>query len=154
MSDLCKARGEVMGWPRKDEKAQEMYLMYLNGLSLSEVAKAFASTRQSVFEMFKNRGLNLREKKFLPFVEFNGAKYTLRNTGYYGKTDGKRTLLHRDMWEFHKGPIPDGFDVHHVDENKEHNEISNFECLLKADHTRLHPHGQNQYTKRREQACG
>lgn len=55
---------------------------------------------------------------------------------------------HRDMWEFYNGKIPDGWDVHHKDENKLNNTPENFECLLKADHTKLHPHGQNQHTKK------
>lgn len=143
-----------MASPRKDEQAAEMHKLYMDGYSLAQVGKAFGKTRQSVFELLKSRGLGLREKKPLPFIEFEGARYTLRNTGYYAKTDGNRTLLHRDMWKFFKGEIPTGFDVHHKDEDKTNNEISNFECLPKPEHTKLHSHGQNQHTKRRLQSCG
>lgn len=127
-----------MSWPKKDDKAAEMYALYQCGMSLAAVAERFGNTRQAVYGLFKWRGWPLRAKVPLPHIEFNGAKYTMRNTGYYAKTDGKRTLLHRDMWEFYNGPIPHGFDVHHIDEDRLHNEIGNFECLPKSDHTRLH----------------
>lgn len=92
----------------------------------------------------------MRKKQPLPFMMFNGSKYTIRNTGYYGKTDGKRTLMHRDVWEFHNGPIPDGYDVHHRDENKLNNDIGNLECLPKSEHTRLYSPHNNQYTRGRK----
>lgn len=140
-----------MSTPRKDEQAAEMYALYQAGKSLSQVAKVYGVSRQSVFELLKNRGFAFRPKKEpKPFILFNGAKYTLRNTGYFGKTTGARTLLHRDMWEFHNGAIPDGWDIHHRDENKMHNEITNFECLPKAEHTRLYSPHNNQYTRGRK----
>lgn len=142
-----------MAWPR-NPKIGEMHQLYMQGYSLAQVAEVYECSRQSVHEIFKNNGLATRGKKELPFVEFNGAKYTMRNTGYFAKTDGERTLLHRDMYEFHKGEIPDGFDMHHIDEDKLHNEMSNFECISKSDHTRLHSHGQNQHTKMKREKCG
>lgn len=140
-----------MPQPRKDEQAAEMYALYQEGKSLSQVAKVYSVTRQSVFELFKSRGLKMRPKPDpKPFVLFNGAKYTLRNTGYFGKTTKPRSSLHRDIWEFHNGPIPEGWDIHHKDENKMHNELTNFECLPKAEHTRLYSPHNNQYTKGRK----
>lgn len=145
-----------MSWPHVlPERLDEMYALYREGNSLAQVGVVFGCTRQSVFGLFQGHKLPTRGKrKPLDFVEFNGNKYTIRDTGYYGRTNKDRTLLHRDMWEFHNGPIPDGWDVHHKDENKLNNVPTNFECLLKADHTRLHPHGQNQHTvKRRIKKC-
>ena len=142
-----------MAWP-KNENRDAMYKMYLEGYSLAQVAEYFGRTRQSVFGLFKNHGLKTRLKKELPCIEYNGFKYTMRNTGYYGKTFGDRTLLHRDMWQREKGEIPDGYDIHHKDGNKTNNQVDNFECLLKADHTKKHSHGQNQHTKNRGEKCG
>lgn len=34
--------------------------------------------------------------------------------------------------------IPDGMDIHHLDMNKDNNDISNLICLSTADHTKLH----------------
>lgn len=112
--------------------------LYQHGLSLSQVAGRIGVTRQSVFKAFKNRGFALREQAARPEQFYDGKKFTLRNHGYYERTTGARTLLHRYIWTKEKGDIPPGWDVHHIDENKENNCIENFECLPKADHTRLH----------------
>jgi len=136
-----------MSWPTND-KADEMYAMYQDGYSLADVAKAYGKTRQAVYGLFQYRGWKCRPKrKPLPFVIFNGEKYTRRNTGYFGKTRGDRALLHRDVWCFHNGQIPDGYDIHHIDEDRENNIIDNLECLPKAEHTRKYSPHNNQYTK-------
>ncbi|MFE5159122.1 HNH endonuclease [Streptomyces sp. NPDC056697] len=124
---------------RRDERASAMYERYTAGLSLAEVADEFGVTRQSVHGRFKGRGWELRKRPApLAHVEFNGRKYTLRNTGYYGATSGSRSLMHRDVWEFHNGPVPDGCDIHHLDHDRTNNDISNLACLTKDEHTRLH----------------
>lgn len=46
--------------------------------------------------------------------------------------------LHREVWKYHHGPIPDGHHVHHVDENTGNNDISNLECLPGFDHLSRH----------------
>jgi hypothetical protein len=139
-----------MAWPT-NENASEMYKMYLSGYSLSQVGNAYGITRQSVYCLFSYRGWPLRPKaKPLPFVDFNGSRYAKRNTGYYGKTKGDRGLLHRDVWEKSNGKIPSGFDIHHIDCNRENNSIENLECLPKAEHTRLYSPHNNQYTKGRK----
>jgi hypothetical protein len=48
------------------------------------------------------------------------------------------------------GKIPSGFDIHHIDCNRENNSIENLECLPKAEHTRLYSPHNNQYTKGRK----
>ena len=139
-----------MPWP-KNPDAEKMYALYKQGFSLADVGAGYGKTRQSVHGLFKYRGWATRKKKRpLPFVHFSGCKYTLRNTGYYGKTTGRRTLLHRDVWEQLKGKIPKGFDIHHIDEDRANNNIENLECLPKPEHTRLYSPHNNQYTKGRK----
>ena len=136
---------------RFNQSASEMYDLYLDGHSLAGVAKAYGKTRQSVYELFRNRGYKLRSRpKTLPYMVFNGEKYTLRNNGYYGKTRGNRAMMHRDVWEYHNGPIPDGWDIHHMNEDKTDNRIENLECLPKSEHTRKYSPHNNQYTKGRK----
>lgn len=135
-----------MGAHQNDVRAQEMYDRYCQGLSLAEVGEEFNQTRQSVYDKFKRRGWDLRPKpKPLPHVTFNGRKYSMRNTGYYGCTTGERQLLHRDVWEHHRGAIPDGWDIHHRDHNKTNNDIANLECLPKDEHARRYGTGCNQF---------
>ena len=68
-------------------------------------------------------------------------------TGYYlNSASSKR--LHRVVYEFYKGPIPDGFDIHHKDGDKANNDISNLELLERKEHHLLH--GKNLSDERRE----
>lgn len=143
-----------MSWPR-NSNLEKMHEMYLQGFSLAEVAKQFGGTRQSVWEVFKYNNKPMRVAKKREFTHFNGFKYTLRNNGYFGKTTQKRTLLHRDVYEFYNGEIPEGYDIHHIDEDKTNNKIENLMCLPKSEHTRLFSPHNNQYTiGRKKESCG
>jgi hypothetical protein len=55
--------------------------------------------------------------------------------GYVRKN---RVMMHRIVWEKHNGPIPDGFEIHHIDEDKENNDISNLELVDTLTHKRIH----------------
>lgn len=136
---------------RGDAKAVEMYERYSAGLSLAKVAEEFGITRQSVYKMLTLRGYELRERPPTgPSVTYGNLLYTVGNVGYYRCTTGDRHLLHRRMWEDAFGEIPEGWDVHHVDGCKLHNDLSNFECLPKSEHASLHGNGCNQYVHK----CG
>ena len=56
------------------------------------------------------------------------------------KIDGKKTkiTLHRYMWLVERGPIPEGYHVHHVDGDYSNNTIDNLALLLAHDHESLH----------------
>jgi len=136
----------------KNALYEEMYKEYQKGFSLDLVGRMFGMTRQSVYIGFKRRGYKLRgNKPPLPFLTFNGNKYTLRNNGYYGKTYGSRSLMHRDVWEYHNGEIPPDHDIHHKDRDKTNNTIENLELLLKSEHARRYSTGNNQYGKSNRQ---
>lgn len=49
------------------------------------------------------------------------------------------SYLHRDVWIFHRGPIPDGCQVHHKDEDPANNHIDNLECVTPKEHSARHP---------------
>lgn len=129
------------------------YELYLSGLSLSEVGQMIGQTRQSVFKAFKNRGFELRRIQDRPEQMYDGKKFTLRNSGYYGLTTDERTLMHRYVWEVEIGPIPEGWDIHHINEDKSDNRVENLECLSKAEHTRRYSPHNNQYTRGRKRAA-
>lgn len=129
----------------KNKLYEEMYQKYSEGYSLSEVGKMFGMTRQSVYSGFKRRNYKLRKKKKLPFITYKGVKFTLRNHGYYSRTDGDRELMHRFVWVDKKGEIPKGYDIHHVDGDKTNNDIKNLECITKEEHTRKYSTNCNQH---------
>ena len=49
-----------------------------------------------------------------------------------------RRYAHRVIWERHHGPIPPGWVIHHLDEDKGNNAIENLVAMPKAEHQRLH----------------
>lgn len=83
-------------------------------------------------------------------IVFNGYKFTrypnsprISDQRYYrGRVpvNGRKikVYLHRYMWEVLRGPIPDGFDVHHVDGDTQNNTIENLACVEKAEHLSHH----------------
>lgn len=56
-------------------------------------------------------------------------------------SDNGFRVYHRDLWEKHKGKIPDGFHIHHADLNPFNNSIENYECLSPAEHAQRHVGG-------------
>lgn len=64
-----------------------------------------------------------------------------KQSGYYlstKKINGSRKRLHIYVWEKHNGSIPKGFEINHIDENKDNNEIENLQCLTRAEHLQFH----------------
>lgn len=64
-----------------------------------------------------------------------------RGGGYIVAWDRKlhrKRPIHCIIWEIHNGPIPDGMEVHHIDEDKANNTIENLQLLDARTHQRLH----------------
>lgn len=81
---------------------------------------------------------------------FNGRNYVRDDeTGYYLCHDRKiGTRLHRDVYEFFFGKIPNGAHIHHIDHDKRNNNPENLEALDGAVH--LKKHGKEQTKEERE----
>lgn len=72
------------------------------------------------------------EKTYFIKVSHNGHPYWYKG--------GKR--LHRLIYERYVGPIPEGYDVHHIDGNSLRNCLSNLLFIEHGEHTRLHKLGE------------
>ena len=79
------------------------------------------------------------------FVDGIERKIHIGNCGYERfKFKNKPILVHRYIWEQLNGKIPDGYHIHHKDENKLNNSIDNLECISASEHAKLH-HTGNKY---------
>jgi len=76
------------------------------------------------------------------FILYKNEVFWLQKSGKYycsGRKDKtKERLLHRRIWEEHKGKIPPDHHIHHIDDNWKNNDITNLECIPRSEHLRLH----------------
>lgn len=70
-------------------------------------------------------------------IKYNGRKYSRKENGYYYNCS-TRKHLHQAIWIDNNGPIPEGYEIHHIDFNKENNDISNLACITKEEHHKIH----------------
>lgn len=51
---------------------------------------------------------------------------------------GRQRLLHDVVWEQANGAIPGGMEIHHIDEDKLNNALSNLHLVTPLEHKRIH----------------
>jgi hypothetical protein len=127
---------------------EEVKSLYEQGFSCSEVGKIVGASRQAVWEKLKNAKVETRAKNELPYVTYNGYKFTISSsTGYYRCTIPKmgRIHLHRYKYICEVGPVEKWQDIHHIDGDKTNNEIGNLECLARSEHTKKYSPHHNQF---------
>jgi len=61
--------------------------------------------------------------------------------------NGKPILSHRKVWIQEYGKIPDGFHVHHKNDDRFDNKLENLELISASDHCRLHSLGRPAWNK-------
>ena len=67
---------------------------------------------------------------------YDNIKWYKTNKGYW--YNGKHGMLHRYIYTKHNGSIPEGYLVHHDNENKTDNSPKNLIAMTIGEHTRLH----------------
>ena len=140
---------------QKKSDTQEVIELYLAGYSCGDIARMFSMSRQAVWERLTRSKVKLRTKKVLPFVVYDGIKFTPRGNGYYRATSRDKNLfLHRYIYEKEVGIIPEGYDIHHIDFDRQNNRVDNLECISKSEHTSKYSPGHNQYKNKKTIASG
>jgi hypothetical protein len=81
---------------------------------------------------------NLRTNRIIKLDNFD----FVRHKGYYRRGSMKgvnsERWLHRYVWsKHHNKEIPDGFQIHHIDENPSNNDISNLELIKHETHAKI-----------------
>jgi predicted DNA-binding protein YlxM (UPF0122 family) len=122
----------------KSVLTEAMYNLYLQGYSLEQIGNQFNVSRQSVYDRFKRRKLQLRSKKNKPFIIVDNLKFTINRDGYYECTTIDRLMLYNYNWEKLNGKIPKGYELHHKDLNKLNNDVSNLQLVTPKEHTEIH----------------
>lgn len=70
-------------------------------------------------------------------VYYRGIKFTKFDSSEYYE-NSRYGYLHRFVWLCERGEIPKGCQIHHIDENKENNDISNLMLVTVSQHRHLH----------------
>lgn len=71
----------------------------------------------------------------VPFIDFRGKRYYLYKGERYYSKGVKR--LHRVVFEYYKGEIPEGYEVHHINEDTTDNRIENLALVERSLHARF-----------------
>lgn len=79
---------------------------------------------------------------------FDGTNYYINKSGHY--TSPKS--LHRDIWAYYHGEIPQNYVIHHIDHNPNNNNIKNLQLLTLNEH--IHIHKANIYPEKICPVCG
>jgi len=67
--------------------------------------------------------------------KFNGEIYRKDSNGHFHKS----TFIHRVIWSYNYGEIPQGdYVIHHINENKSDNNIENLQLLTRNEHRKKH----------------
>lgn len=87
------------------------------------------------------RNMATKDQQPIKYIYYDGVKFVRRENKYYQSqitpTSGER-LLHRYKYEKEVGEIPHGHVVHHMDGNKENNNIKNLKAIPNEKHASLH----------------
>ena len=61
--------------------------------------------------------------------------------------------MHRAVWEYYHGEIPDGYVVHHVDFNSKNNNLNNLVLMTYSDHSAIHGSSNAACKKKKKFVC-
>lgn len=93
-------------------------------------------------ESFAVEEMIRKVKGDMPKIEtVSDTKKTFNGINFYRDGRGNylcSITLHRFVWCYANGEIPDGYEIHHRDFNHDNNDIANLELVTKDEHQRIH----------------
>lgn len=108
------------------------------------VQKLIEELKSLVDNDFELHRINVLEKDLTapPTVEiiddnhqkFDGMLFNKNKGGHFTN----HASMHRAVYTYYYGEIPEGYEIHHVNENKADNDISNLAMLTKSEHSKIH----------------
>ena len=121
----------------------EMAGRYAAGESTYGLGRAYGASCETVRERLHGAGVKMRPRGWQlgnRNRRKRGGPLDESSYGYLCTSDreGKRCRVHRACWEAYFGPIPSGHIIHHIDEDRQNNEIENLVCMPHGEHTRQH----------------
>lgn len=108
------------------------------------VAELLAELRELTETDFERHRIDVLDRDLTtpPIVEiiddthqrFDGVVYRKDSCGHYEND----LRIHRAVWSYYHGKIPDDYQIHHIDKNKTNNAIENLQCLTRLEHRKAH----------------
>ena len=89
----------------------------------------------------------MRKLKNDTTIIYDGHVWYLTEGYYRNEILGR---LHRYIWEKHKGKIPEGCVIHHIDGDKTNNEIDNLKLMKWNEHAKNHATGEKFSDERKQ----
>lgn len=109
-----------------------------------EVIAALQTLKNAAENDFERHRISVLERDLTepPVVEvvddkhqkFDGVVYRKKSDTHYGNG----LQIHRVVYAYYFGEIPDDYIIHHIDANPANNDISNLQLLSKVEHGKLH----------------
>ena len=97
----------------------------------------------------KGKIWSLRLSRYIGIINKDGYVKVRAPKGY------KHKGVHQYIWMVANGcDIPEGYDIHHIDGNKQNNSIYNLELIEKTEHIREHKQNMSEETKNKLMCIG
>ena len=95
-------------------------------------------------EWFCYDGINLIWKKSRGRMKAGSIAGCPNDTGRIRvRLFGRWYKAHRIIWEMHNGPIPEGYEIDHLDHDPSNNRLNNFRLVLGKENAKNRPKNKN-----------
>ena len=113
-----------------------------HGESLRAIGLSLGISAHVVKKRLKESGLTFRQ------LGRRGGSLWLVSGYPIARSRGRKSCsIHRACWEAHNGPIPKGYDIHHINGNRMDYRIENLSCVPHGHHCKI-PHRELRESRR------